>query len=64
MREIDTKNPTNSDKEQNGSTCPSHNVDTCVHGYVCVYIYNVAAHLVIWASLMRFFPLFKPGPKK
>ena len=37
-----------------------------IYEYVCVYIYiyiNVAALLVIWASLMRFFSLFKPGPK-
>ena len=25
---------------------------------------NVAALLILWASLMRFFSLFKPGPKK
>ena len=24
----------------------------------------MVAHLIIWASLMRFFSLFKPGPKK
>ena len=29
-----------------------------------VGLYNVAALLILWASLMRFFSLFKPGPKK
>ena len=24
----------------------------------------MAAQLILWASLMRFFSLFKPGPKK